>query len=60
MPTYEYKCECNEKVVPFSMSINEYQPIQKCEDCGKDMSRFYTPIGATFKGPGFYKTDNPK
>ena len=60
MPVYEYKCECNDKVVPFTMSINDYQPTQVCEDCGKDMGRFYTPIAAQFKGSGFYKTDNAR
>lgn len=60
MPVYEYQCECNEKIVPFTMSMKDYVEAQSCEECGKDMRRFYTPIGAQFKGSGFYKTDNPK
>lgn len=60
MPVYEYKCECNDKAVPFTMSINDYVETQKCEECGNEMKRFYTPIGASFKGTGFYSTDNPK
>jgi putative FmdB family regulatory protein len=60
MPVYEYKCECNDQVVPIKMSISEYQPTQACGLCGKDMGRYYTPAGIQFKGSGFYKTDNPK
>lgn len=60
MPVYEYKCACNDKVVPFTMSISEYQATQLCPECNLEMNRFYTPVGAQFKGSGFYKTDNPK
>ena len=60
MPVYEYKCECNEKIVPFTRSIMEDEPDYPCEKCGKDMTRYYSPFGIQFKGNGFYKTDNPK
>jgi putative FmdB family regulatory protein len=60
MPVYEYKCECSENIIPITMSISEYKPTQVCNNCGKDMSRHYTPAGIQFKGNGFYKTDNPK
>lgn len=60
MPVYEYRCECNEEIVPFNMAIKDYQPLQSCPKCGKDMQRHYTPAGIQFKGNGFYKTDNPK
>jgi putative FmdB family regulatory protein len=58
MPVYEYKCECNEEVVPVTMSISEYKPTQICKSCGKEMARHYTPTAIQFKGSGFYKTDN--
>jgi putative FmdB family regulatory protein len=60
MPVYEYQCECSEDVVPFTMSISEYKELQECKKCGNSMKRFYTPVGAQFKGSGFYSTDNPK
>lgn len=60
MPVYEYKCECSEDKVAFNMSIKDYVETQPCEKCGKDMKRFYTPVGAKFNGPGFYSTDNRK
>ncbi len=59
MPVYEYKCVCNDKVVPVTMSISDYTPTQNCNECGSAMSRHYTPAGIQFKGDGFYKTDNP-
>jgi putative FmdB family regulatory protein len=58
MPVYEYKCECNEKVIPVTMSISEYKPTQICDSCGKEMGRHYTPTAIQFKGSGFYKTDH--
>lgn len=60
MPVYEYQCKCNDKTVPFTMSIKDYKDTQECPECGSDMKRHYTPIGAQFKGSGFYVTDNPK
>ncbi|MGH7238528.1 MAG: FmdB family zinc ribbon protein, partial [Candidatus Saccharimonadales bacterium] len=29
-----------------------------CEECGRQMVRVFSPIGAVFKGTGFYRTDN--
>lgn len=58
MPVYEFKCECSDNIVPVTMSMSEYKPVQKCPECGNDMSRHYTPTGIQFKGSGFYKTDN--
>jgi putative FmdB family regulatory protein len=60
MPVYEYRCECDDAVVPVTMSIADYQPKQVCKKCGQEMGRHYTPTGIQFKGNGFYKTDNPK
>jgi len=60
MPVYEYECECNDNVVAFTMSIKDYEASKPCPNCGKDMKRFYTPVGAQFKGSGFYQTDNRK
>lgn len=60
MPIYEYKCECNKKIIPITTSFTEYKETCLCEECGKDMRRHYTPAGIQFKGSGFYKTDNPK
>lgn len=60
MPVYEYICTCNNKIVPFTTSIADYKETYPCSDCGLDMKRYYTPIGAQFNGSGFYSTDNRK
>lgn len=60
MPVYEYKCECSDKIVPFTRSIKDEEPVYPCESCSKPMTRYYSPFGIQFKGNGFYKTDNPK
>jgi predicted nucleic acid-binding Zn ribbon protein len=60
MPVYEYVCSCNSEVVQFNTSIANYKETYPCDKCGKDMSRYYTPIGAVFSGSGFYSTDNRK
>jgi len=60
MPIYEYKCECNNKIIPFNTSISNYKETYPCDDCGSDMRRHYTPVGAQFTGSGFYSTDNRK
>lgn len=58
MPIYEYKCDCNNQIVPFNTSIANYKETYPCGECGADMKRHYTPIGAQFTGSGFYSTDN--
>lgn len=60
MPIYEYKCECNNKIIPFNTSIVNYKESYPCEECSADMKRHYTPVGAQFNGSGFYSTDNRK
>ena len=60
MPIYEYKCECSDKIVPFNTSMANYKESYSCEECGADMKRHYTPVGAQFNGSGFYSTDNRK
>lgn len=60
MPIYEYKCECNNEVVPFNTSMANYKESYPCKECGADMKRHYTPLGIALNIPGFYSTDNRK
>lgn len=57
MPKYDYKCDDCETVVEIQKSIND-SSIQICESCGKHMVKIYSSVGVTFKGSGFYRTDN--
>ncbi len=58
MPTYVYRClHCEERFEvqqPFSAG-----PVTECRVCGQGpVKKVFLPVGVTFKGSGFYKTDN--
>lgn len=36
----------------------EAEPIYHCDSCGYALARVYSPVGVSFKGKGFYSTDN--
>jgi putative FmdB family regulatory protein len=56
VPRYDFQCiKCNELVV-IGQSIHDDLKYPSC--CGIEMRRVYTPVGAQFKGNGFYVTDN--
>lgn len=57
MPKYDYSCEYCERVFEIEKKISDPDP-QKCEECGTALKRVYSPVGVTFKGSGFYKTDS--
>lgn len=57
MPKYDYKCENCETIVEIQRSITDSSP-QLCDICNEEMSKVYSPVGVTFKGSGFYKTDS--
>lgn len=58
MPVYEFECEsCN---LQFEM-ICQYEDIDKikCPECkSKKVNRSWGSIAISFKGSGFYVTDN--
>lgn len=60
MPTYDYSCE-NGHVNTETRSITEDTKLTACQEEGCEstvLNRIYTPISATYKGSGFYSTDN--
>ena len=58
MPTYEYKCsECEERLSE-TRSIHDPSPEHFCKSCGQKMNQVISLGGITFKGSGFYRTDN--
>jgi putative FmdB family regulatory protein len=56
MATYEFKC-CG-VTQEITVSIKEQLPKPKCAVCNGDMQRVYSPFGVSFKGSGYYSTDN--
>lgn len=54
MPTYDYECAGEGRVIEFTLPVNHEPP--KCDTCGSTMTRVYSAVPIHFKGSGFYKT----
>lgn len=64
MALYDYRCT-NSDCSSFDERVEIEKPMMslidpECEECKQVMSKVWTPIAVTFKGGGFYRTDNPK
>ena len=57
MPLYEYQCRACQKTAEVRHGFKETFE-GKCEVCGGEMARVFTPAGIVFKGSGFYLTDS--
>ena len=57
MPTYEYACKSCGKHLEVVQSFKD-EPLKECPHCGGDLRKVFSPIGISFKGSGFYKTDS--
>ncbi len=58
MPTYVYRClQCEER---FEVQQSFHDgPATVCTVCGRGpVKKVFTPVGVTFKGSGFYRTDS--
>jgi putative FmdB family regulatory protein len=59
LPLYEYQCRSCQKRADVRHGFKETFD-GKCEHCGGEMARVYSPAGIVFKGSGFYLTDSRK
>ena len=59
MPLYEYQCRSCRKKADVRHGFKETFE-GKCEECGGEMARVFSPAGIVFKGSGFYLTDSRK
>jgi putative FmdB family regulatory protein len=57
LPLYEYQCRACRKTAEVRHGFKETFE-GKCENCGGEMARVFTPAGIVFKGSGFYLTDS--
>ena len=57
MPKYDYRCEKCDIIVEIQKSISDSR-LELCDNCGEEMLKVYGSVGVTFKGSGFYRTDN--
>ncbi|MEY2417489.1 MAG: hypothetical protein QOG90_169 [Actinomycetota bacterium] len=58
MPTYEYECKkCGERFDVVQSFTDD--PLKRHKGgCGGSVKRVFGSVGISFKGSGFYKTDN--
>ncbi|HTN80608.1 MAG TPA: FmdB family zinc ribbon protein [Acidimicrobiales bacterium] len=57
MPTYEYRCKGCGRELEVVQSFDE-PSLTVCPHCSGPLRKVFGSIGITFKGDGFYKTDN--
>ena len=57
MPTYEYRCKNCGEHIEIVQSFKD-DPLTVCPSCEGELRKVFSPIGISFKGSGFYKTDS--
>lgn len=57
MPTYSYACKKCGHEFDVQQSFNE-ATLAECPKCQGELRKIFGQVGVTFKGSGFYKTDN--
>ena len=56
MPTYEYTCrDCGHTFEIVQSMLDE--PLTMCPECGGSLRKVFAPLAISFKGSGFYSTD---
>lgn len=57
MPIYAYRCsKCGDET-EIMQSMSD-APLKRCKKCRGALRRVYHPVGISFKGSGFYRTDS--
>ncbi|MDP8937512.1 MAG: FmdB family transcriptional regulator [Actinomycetota bacterium] len=57
MPKYEYACKSCGEHLEVVQSFHD-DPLTECPACGGALRKVFGAIGISFKGSGFYRTDN--
>lgn len=59
MPKYEYACKsCGERIEVVQSFTDD--PLTECAACGGVLRKVFSAPAISFKGKGFYRTDNRK
>ncbi len=59
MPTYAYRCtECGYAFDAVQAFTDDALTV--CPNCGGKLRKVFSPVGVTFNGSGFYRTDSRK
>jgi putative FmdB family regulatory protein len=57
VPTYSYRCtECDSAFDIVQAFTDETLTV--CPTCGGKLRKVFSPVGVTFSGSGFYRTDS--
>jgi len=57
VPTYSYRCtECNNAFDIVQAFTDDTLTV--CPTCGGKLRKVFSPVGVTFSGSGFYRTDS--
>ncbi len=57
MPTYSYRCTECDSAFDIHQAFTE-DSLTVCPTCGGVLRKVFSPIGVTFSGSGFYRTDS--
>lgn len=57
MPTYSYRCPQCGHAFDIQQSFTD-AALTACDRCGGALRKVFSPVGVTFKGSGFYRTDS--
>lgn len=57
MPKYEYACKSCGEHLEVVQSFTD-APLNECPACGGPLRKVFSAPAITFKGSGFYRTDN--
>ncbi|QJU52626.1 FmdB family zinc ribbon protein [Herbiconiux sp. KACC 21604] len=57
MPTYSYRCTECDNAFDIQQSFTD-DSLTVCPVCGGKLRKVFSPVGVTFNGSGFYRTDS--
>lgn len=57
MPTYSYRCTECERAFDIVQSFTD-DTLTVCPTCGSMLRKVFSPVGVSFTGSGFYRTDS--
>lgn len=57
MPTYSYRCRDCGVEFDTQQSFSD-ATLTECPECKGTLRKLFSPVGVTFQGSGFYRTDS--
>jgi putative FmdB family regulatory protein len=57
VPTYSYRCTECDNAFDIVQAFTD-DTLTVCPTCGGKLRKVFSPVGVTFSGSGFYRTDS--